>query len=123
MNKISKFENFSLPDVSTDFRISSGPNKYTDTFNKWADFESKRVKIEATLREILKASLGEEFVDWILIYLHDLNSFSIITQSVEDIEENQILQRKIVGILSEYSSSGKIWAGPVTHEGFRVMYS
>lgn len=123
MNKISKFENFSLPDVFTDFRISSRPNKYTGTFNKWADFESKRVKIEATLREILKASLGEEFVDWVLIYLHDLNSFSIITHPVENIEENQILQRKIVGILSEYSSSGKISAGPVTHEGFRVMYS
>jgi hypothetical protein len=122
MNKITKFENFSYPDVDNDFQISSRPRKYTGTFNKWADFESKRVKIEATLREILKASLGEEFVDWILIYLHDLNSFSIITPPVEDTRENELLQRKIVGILSENTTFGKVTAGPVTHEGFRIVY-
>jgi hypothetical protein len=123
MNKITKFENFSYPDVKNDFQISSRPKKYRGSFNKWSDFESKRVKVENVLREILKVSIGEEFVDWILIYLHDMNSFSIITPPVEDIQENEILQRKIVGILSEHSGSRKVWLGPVTHECIRIGYT
>lgn len=122
MNKITKFENFLYSDVDNDFQISSGPKKYTGTFKKWSDFESKRVNLEKVLREILMASLGEEFVDWVLIYYHDMNSFSIITPPVEDTRENELLQRKIVGILSENTTFGKVTAGPVTHEGFRIVY-
>ena len=123
MKNITHFENYSYEDVPTDFKLSSRPQKpYTGSFKEWVDFESDRIRIEKILREILNVSLGEEFSDWVLIYLHSNNSFSVIVPPVETLEENQILQKKIVRILSESSGSRKISEGPVTHEGFRIGF-
>lgn len=123
MKNITHFENYAYEDIPTDFQISSRPQKpYSGSFKKWAQFESDRMAIEKILREILSVSLGEEFSDWVLIYLHNNNAFSVIIPPVETLEENKILQKKIVAILSESSGSRKISEGPVTHEGFRIGF-
>jgi hypothetical protein len=123
MKNIIHFEKYAYEDIPTDFQLSSRPQKtYSGSFKKWAQFESDRMGIEKILREILSVSLGEEFSDWVLIYLYSNNAFSVIIPPVETLEENQILQKKIVRILSESSGSRKISEGPVTHEGFRIGF-
>lgn len=123
MKNITHFENYGYEDIQTDFKLSSKPKKlYTGSFKKWVEFESDRIQIEKIIREILSFSLGEEFLDWVLIYLHSNNRFSVIVPPVETLEENQILQKKIVRILSKNSGSRKISEGPVTHEGFGIGF-